>query len=279
MPGPPDDVPPAELFLALGESRHSEVVSFPRKTSDGKPVGTVRIQVLHSRDHITARKQALRFLTEKEKLTKEELETPMGHALLGDAAAHEVLAMACLTEKSHGGEEQGKPFYPRVFRDAEQLCNSLSADEVAVLFENYRLVQSKYGPFERDIQTEEDLSKWIKRLVEGAAEFPLRHLSSGQWAESACLLAQRAYTLSRILESLLPSLPDTLKSRLGTFSLGTGFFGAPAGSTSADGSDDTLLKIADVTITSEDAAAMAQRLKAAEESVLAALDEAERLRD
>jgi len=280
MPGPPEDVPPSDLFLKLSESRPSEVVNFPRKTGDGKPIGTTRIQVLHAREHVLARKSALRYLTEVEKLTATELDTPMGRALLGDATAHELLAIACVTEKDHGTD--GKPFHPRVFRDAASLASVLSANEVAVLFQAYLLVQGKYGPFERSIQTEQDLSDWIKRLVEGAAEFPLQQLSSDQWAESAFLLAQRAYTLSAILESLLPSLPPTLKSRLGTYSLGTGFFGARAAATSPDGtatSPSDALKIADVAVTVEDARDMAAGLKAAEEAALGVLDEAEREND
>ncbi len=275
MPGPPEDIPPSELFLKLQESRPSEVVNFPRKTSDGKPVGTTRIQVLRSQDHDTARINALRYLREKKKLTKEDMESPLGAAILGDATARELLAMACVTPKDHGSDD--KAFNPFVFRDAEAIGATLAADEVAVLFQAYLLVQAKWGPFEKTVQTEEELSSWVKRLVEGAAAFPLQHLSSVHWAELASLLAARAYTLSAILECLWPSLPPSLRSRLETYSMGIGFFGRRAASTSEAGtatseSEDGPLRVADVEITIEEARDMAARMKAAEEGALAELD-------
>ncbi|HEX5076804.1 MAG TPA: hypothetical protein VFW03_26590 [Gemmatimonadaceae bacterium] len=284
MPGPPEDVPASELFLKLQETpAPTEVVNFPRKTSDGKPIGTTRIRVLRGEDQEAARNRAKEYLKAKFKMTNEDLAVQPGASLLGDATAREILAMACLTEKSHGGEAQGAPYYPLVFPNADAIGKLLSTDETAVLFQCYLLVQAKYGPFERNVQTEQDLSAWIKRLVEGAAEFPLRQLSSVQWAELASFLAQRAHTLSVILECLLPSLPPTLASRLATYSLGTGFFGRRASSTStgSDGTETSAseLKVSDIPITIEDAREMAAAMKVAEESVLAELDEAERNRE
>lgn len=282
MPGPPEDVSPSDLFLKLQEApRPTELVDFPRRTPDGKPIGKTRIQVLRSEDHDVARLRAKAAVKARHKLTDADLQDEAGAAVLRDAAAREILAMACCVEKNLGSED--KPYYPLAFPDADGIGKFVSADELAVLFEAYRLVQAKYGPFEKTVQTEEELSAWIKRLVEGAAEFPLQQLSSVHWAELAFLLAVRAYTLSRILESLHSSLPPTLQSRLGTYSLGTGFFGAPVAATSPDGTatspSDTRLKIHDVTITTEDARDMAAKIKAVEENALAALDEAELTRE
>ena len=283
MSGPPTDVSPSDLFLKLQQTpRPSEVVNFPRRTSDGKPIGTTRIQVLKAEDHDEARVKATQKVKAAHKVTEEDLRHPMVDAVVRDYAAREVLAMACLSEKSHG-EINGKPFFPRIFADGKSVGDLLSGDEVAVLFQAYLLVQAKFGPFERNVQTEQDLSDWIKRLVEGAAEFPLQHLSSAHWAELASFLARRAFTLSVILECLWESLPPTLKSRLGTYSLGTGFFGKPPANTPEAGletlPESDLRKLPEVEITVEDAAEIARRLKEAEAGALAALDEVERTRD
>jgi hypothetical protein len=283
MPGPPDDVPPSELFLKLKEAPFpTAVVNFPRKTPDGQPVGTTRIRVLGGEAQEEARVRALQGLKAKYKFTNDDLSVQPGVALLNDAQAREVLALACVTEKPIAGTEGEHPRYAQVFRDAKAIGETLSADESAVLLQAYALVQNKFGPFEKTVQTEEELSAWIKRLVEGAAEFPLQHLSSVHWAELASLLAARAYTLSAILESLLSSLPPTLASRLETYSLGTGYFGRRAAATSADGTETSpvdALKIADVEITIDDARAMVARMKAAEDMILSALDEADAARD
>lgn len=277
MPGPPTDVTPQELFLRLQEKRPSEVVAFPRKTADGKPVGKLRIQVLPGRVHDTTRLAAIDKAKNKYKLSKDDQESELGRALISDCVAKELLALACCTEENFGDEE--KPFYPLVFPSPEAIGDVLSQDEIAVLFNCYLLVQNKWGPFDKTIGTEEELSDWIKRLVEGAAEFPLQQLASVHWAEAASLLAVRAYTLSAILESLFSSLPSTLASRLGTYSLGTNFFGKPAPNTSATGSETFLnLRVLDVDITTDDARDMAMRMKDAEEGALAALDAIERER-
>jgi hypothetical protein len=282
MSGPPEDLSPGELFLKLQERpRPSDVVPFPRRTESGKAIDNIRIAVLSGEDHDLARIEARKFVKTKYKLTDEDLKDPLVAAVQGDAVARELLAMACLQEKpAPGSEGHEREFYPRAFPDGPSVGKALGADEVAVLFSNYLLVQHKYGPFEKTIQSEQELSAWIKRLVEGAAEHPLRHLSLVQWAEAASLLAVRAYTLSVILESLFESLPTTLKSRLGSFSLGTGFFGRPAADSPPIGSESSgALKLSDVPITREEAEALALALREkpdVESNIMGALDALER---
>src|SRR5688500_12695158 len=135
MPGPPEDVSPPELFLKLQESpRPSEVVNFPRRTGDGKPIGTTRLQVLQSEDHDAARLIVKRKLCEKHRLKPEDLEGALGEAVLRDGVAKELLAMACLTEARMANTPEDAPRYPRVFPDAESIGKLLTADELAVLF-------------------------------------------------------------------------------------------------------------------------------------------------
>jgi hypothetical protein len=185
-----------------------------------------------------------------------------------------VLAIVCRTEKNHGNDE--KPFYPVIFPSAESVASLLSTDETAVLFNCWRLVQNKWGPFERTAQTKEETSEWIKRLVEGAAEHPLGHLSLAHLVSLTSSLALRAYILHAVLESLHSSLPSTLKSRLASFSVGTSSFGLPAPSTFSTGTGTFQnLRVLDVDITVEDAGEMTMKMKDAESAALAFLDEAE----
>jgi hypothetical protein len=270
MPGPPTDVPASELFQRLSQRLPSEVVAFPRRTPDGKPVGKLRIQVLPIDQINHARARGINKARERYKLDREDRESTYGQGLVSDCILAEVLAACCRSEANHGNDE--KEFYPLIFQSADQVNETLSPDEMGTLYNLYLQVQAKYGPSEKTIQTEEELSAWIKRLVEGAAEFPLQQLSSVHWDDVASLLAQRAYTLSVILESLCESLPSSFRSRLATFSLGTGYFGSPAPSTSADGTETSLsLRIPDWEISREDAVAMTERMKLAEERLMAVL--------
>ncbi len=121
--------------------------------------------------------------------------------------------------------------YDRVFPDGEAVGKVLTADEVRYLFSAYQLAQAKYGPNET-ICLPEDINLWVRRLVEGAAENPFLRLSSHQWAELLTMLARRLYGLSSFLEAQWESLPDSLKSELQMFCLGTGSSGEPADSIS-----------------------------------------------
>jgi len=270
MPGPPEDVPPGELFLKLQTPAPSEVVAFPRKTPDGKPIGTVRIMVLPMDSHFRARGAALQKIR-KQGLGVEETEHGVGAALLSDAVAQELLWEACCTEENHGNDQH--PFYAKIFPSPEEIGKRISAQELGVLFNCYQLVQAKYGPMQGTIESDEQLSQWVKRLAEGAAAFPLRGLSLAHLAELALLLARRSYTLSACLESLFSSLPPILQSRLTRYSLGTSFFGSHARAQSQDGSESSEeLRIFDQPITVEMARDLALRLQEAEEAALAELD-------
>jgi hypothetical protein len=277
MPGPPDDVEPGELFRKLMERpAPSAVIPFPRKDEHGKPIGSVRIQVLSMTDHDDARLDANEKL--KKKVGKEDRGLPTIEAVAGDLVARELLAKACRIEEDRG--EPGKPFYPRIFPSAEAIGQALTADETAVLFSAYLQAQNKWGPFEKTVQTEEELSQWIKRLVEGAREFPLSQISSVHWAELASLLAQRAYILSAILECLFESLPSSLRLRLGSYSLGTGFFGTPASKSAEDGNEGSEFITSRPEVTLEDATEFALKMRAANvDDAERALDIAEEHRD
>jgi hypothetical protein len=231
------DIPPSELFLELCEPGPSEVIDFPRRKANGEAFAQIRIQVLDLDAHERARKNAHRAL-KQDGFSPDDYKDATIQEVAGDMVARELLAMACHTAKAVDLGD-GKETYARVFRNADDL-KKLRADEVAFLFNAYLLVQAKFGPFEKTISSPEDLNAWIKRLQEGGSEFPLLRLQLPRLVEVAFSLAERAYLLSAILESLWPTLPDTFKSRLDGCSMGIGFYGehaadsTPGGGASSD---------------------------------------------
>jgi hypothetical protein len=237
MSGPPKDVAPGELFQRLlDRPRPSELVKFPGLDRAGAR-GEIRMQVLTKSDHDRARlvshgavkKNAARYGLSN--LTPQDMASEAVQGVISDLAACEVLAMACTQTETFAGSdgEAEQVRYPLIFPDGEAVGKTLTADEVAYLFSAYTMVQHKYGPHEA-ICLPEDVNAWVRRLVEGAAENPFLRLSSPQWAELLTSLASKLYTLSGVLESQWSSLPDSLKSDLETYCLGTGSAGEPADS-------------------------------------------------
>lgn len=194
MAGPPKDVPASELFLKLIEApRPTEVIDFPRKGPDGKPVGRVRLQVLTQEEHDRAR-TAAHAAMKGQGFDKDDLQGAVLREVEGDTVARELLAMACLTDEGHEFED-GKITYGRIFRDASDL-KKLRSDEIAVLFNAYLVVQSKYGPFESSVSTSQDVDAWVKRLVDGGSSFLLLHLPLPALADLTYSLAERVSILS-----------------------------------------------------------------------------------
>ena len=235
MAMPPTDVEPSELFVKLtSEVRPSEVVDFPRKNAKGEPVGKVRIQVLNMEDHDQARLDAERWLMKEKGVAKGDLNNPASQEVLGDRIAREVLAKACVSEEPIPGSENAKngPFYARVFGSPDDL-GLLRPDELNTLFTMYKMVQRKWGPYEGNLDSEEQVTAWERKLVEGASAVPLGRLDWHQLVELSSSLAERSYTLSAILASQLSTLPDSLAARLSSWGIGTTSRGVlPASATS-----------------------------------------------
>ena len=227
MAFPPNDVPATDLFLKLSSPiRPSEVVDFPRRDPVTRlPIGRVRIQVLNLSEYDEARIKAQYWLVEKKRVSKDQLEGQAVKEVLGDRIAKELISMACLSvDPIQGTEETGYPRYLRHFRSADEV-DVLMADELEALWMTHRMIQQKYGPYEGNIETAEQASAWMKRLVEGASALPLGQLGWHQLVELTTLLAERAYSLSAILGTLSSSLPNTLAARLTSWDIGTYSFG------------------------------------------------------
>lgn len=86
--------------------------------------------------------------------------------LYRNAAAVEVLWRACRRL-----DDLKKPFFPTPHQ-----LRSLTVDEIGVLLQDYFVTQSELGPIIAKM-SEDDVSMWIARLKEGAAEIPFARLS------------------------------------------------------------------------------------------------------
>ena len=227
--GPPNDVSATDLWQALNEPSPSEVIDFPRKNRSGQAVGKVRIKVLKMEDHNKARLLATKSLKEAIKnsnlgeFSKDDMESDAVKEVLGDLIAHELLCMACYTDTEQDIDD---PFpYAKVFLTPKHISSVLTADETLVLFNAYRMVQYKYGLFEKTINDDDDIEAWLTRLKEGGSAFPLLALPLPQLADLAFCLSEKISMLCQILESQHSILPDTLKSDLKTCFTGTFSFG------------------------------------------------------
>ncbi len=202
--------------------RPSEVIDFPRKDEEGKPLGRVRIMTLRMEDHDDAKQRAHAKL-KKKNFSNDDIASPAIAALYGDAIAKEVIALCCWSEENYGDSEN--PTYARIFGDANDV-SKLSADEVLVLFSAFQLVQFKYGPLEK--MDPEDVDSWVKRLVEGGSGFPLLSLPLPDLVSLTSLLAEKISGVSALLATHLESLPSTLVSSLETLITDIGSYGEPA---------------------------------------------------
>lgn len=243
MAFPPNEVPATDLFLKLSApERPSEVIDFPRRDPyTREPIGQIRVQVLNMAEYDEARIKAQQWITEKRRIGKELLEGVAMKEVLGDRVAKELLCLACLSvEPIKGSEQTGFPKYLRHFRTADDV-DVLRADELEALWMTLQMVQRKYGPYEGNLDSPDQVTAWMRRLVEGGSALPLGALGWHLLVELTMLLAERAYTLSVILDSQSSNLPNTLAAPLNNWAIGTSSFGRlPASAIQIGLSDEDL---------------------------------------
>lgn len=227
MAFPPTDVSSTELFLKLSApTRPSEIVDFPRRDPVTRlPIGKVRIQVLNLSEYDEARIRAQHWLVEKKRIAKDQLDGQAVKEVLGDRIAKELISMACLSvEPIKNTEETGFPRYMRHFITADAV-DVLTADELEALWMTLQMIQRKYGPYEGNLDSPEQTTAWMKRLVEGGTALPLGALGWHHLVELTISLAERSYTLSAILASQSSNLPSTLAAPLSNWDIGTSLYG------------------------------------------------------
>lgn len=227
MAFPPNEVPATELFLKLSApTRPSEIVDFPRRDPMTRlPIGKVRIQVLNLSEYDEARIKAQHWIVERKRISRDQLEGQAIKEVLGDRIAKELISMACLSvDPIKDTEQSGFPRYMRHFVNADAV-DVLLADELEALWMTLQMIQRKYGPYEGNLESPEQVTAWMKRLVEGGTALPLGQLGWHHLVELTMSLAERSYTLSAILASQSSNLPSTLVAPLNSWDIGTSLFG------------------------------------------------------
>lgn len=241
MAFPPNDIPATDLFIKLSApERPSEIVDFPRRDPyTRQPIGKVRLQVLNMSEYDEARIKAQLWVVEKKKISRDQLDGKAIKEVIGDRVAKELISMACLSvDPIKDSEQTGFNKYLRHFRNADAV-DVLLADELEALWMTFQMVQRKYGPFEGNLDGPEQVTAWMRRLVEGGSALPLGQLGWHLLVELTMSLAERAYTLSAILASQSSNLPNTLAAPLTSWDIGTSSFGKLPSSATEIGLSDS----------------------------------------
>ncbi len=184
MSGPPDNIPPSELWAKITATpRPSAEVDFPRKDKEGAPIGKLRMWVLTQSEQMICAAEAARVA--KELLKDQRKDDPsLGYDnVYNNAASVEILARAC-----RDANDVTRPAFP----SPKLLRQNMTADEIAILTRLYLQVQSELGPIIAYMSAEEE-EAWIRRLAEGGTAFPLSLLSSEAHEHLTLSLASRLF--------------------------------------------------------------------------------------
>lgn len=190
---PPRDSEPSELFAKLSSTEWPfELVDFPRKGPDGKPVGQVAMRVISAFDCEQAQADATKYVREKLRVEAVGLPGSRGPAsfvesdhgyqeLWNNELAVQLLSRACM-----------RPNSPKVyaFAFADNLRNSVSADELAVLFNAFCVVKKNYGPISAEL-SEAEMEAWLDVLAEGGGRQGLAFFSLGALTDLLSFMASR----------------------------------------------------------------------------------------
>ncbi len=187
MAGPPKDLTPSELWVALTTTpRPFKVVDFPRVDPITKdPVGQLAIWVLTQEEQIAACAEADRVAKQLLKDPQKQGEANIGYEnIYNNEATVQVLYRACRDVK-----DVLRPVFP----SASMLRKQLSVDEISVLGLLYMQVQGSIGPIVASMTVEEE-KLWITRLAEAGNVFPTALLS--QREQEALLLSMASQLAS-----------------------------------------------------------------------------------
>jgi hypothetical protein len=226
--GPPEGVKPSALWLKLQETpAPSEIVPFPRRGRDGKPIGHLRIMVLTAKQFAMCQMNAHHDAVNRHKWdTAEKQQQAIPAEIIADCVARQVLCMACTVVEPDGDADMGeKVAYAKAFPSPESLLE-LSKDELAVLFSLYGMVQAKWGPVLIGMSDDQQ-DAWIARLAEGGSAFPLRLLDSHQRDQLTLSVAKKLWSLCRAVCGQFEDSPTTLASLSETLDFDISCFGGP----------------------------------------------------
>jgi hypothetical protein len=190
---PPKAEPASALLQKLmGSTSPSEVLPFPRKDQDGRPLFEYRVRVLKQSEidvcSASAEQHTRRVFKGQKDAVGEDI------ARVRAEAWDDVYQSAKLVELLyHACRDLDDPKFP-LFTTPTQIRELLTVDEVAALFTAYRLVQEKLGPLWLSL-TDDEVEAWIEKLCKGADLRPLALLAPSALAQLAISLAFRLQNL------------------------------------------------------------------------------------
>lgn len=202
--GPPseEEISAKELWAQImAMPRPHQIVPFPRKGEDGKPLGRIAMWVLTQEESgraIAAAEAWTRRVLKEDKQLPQAGEPRTGYEeLLENRKALEILFRCC-----RNPDDLNKGFFPAV----EIIGQKLTVDEVAILLLNYVRVKSELGPVESEMGPEER-DAWIEKLAKGGSLFPFDSLSLGAQSTLISYMAAQLWN-SRMANSSPGSQQD-----------------------------------------------------------------------
>ena len=169
MAGPPENIEPSALWLALtAVPRPHRVVDLPRAfPGTGKSVGQIALWPLTQEEQMICTAEADRFVKGILKDSQKKDEANLGYAhLFANETAVQVLFRAC-RDASNPPESLKASAFP----STKGLRHEFTADEISTLFEMYITVQLEVGPVTA-FMTDDEMEAWIRRIEEGGSALP-----------------------------------------------------------------------------------------------------------
>ncbi len=170
QPTKPEEMSPSDLWLALTQvPRPSRTVPFPRNLpGTSTPVGELVIQPLTQAEQMICNAAADKFTKDllKDPQRKDDANLGYQHTYANETAV-QVLYRACKSP-----EDINKSAFP----SPKLMRESLTTDEIGVLFNQYCTVQAELGPISATLSAEEE-EALIVRLEEGGSASPFDGLS------------------------------------------------------------------------------------------------------
>jgi hypothetical protein len=189
---PPTDIKPSELILRLQDTkRPSEVLPFVRRDDDGQPLFSYRMMILTPEELDVARANADQYTRKKLSDTLEITDEQASRVRAETWADiyNDALMTEALFEAMRREDDCARPLW-----DApSQIRRLLTTDEVVMLFKIYEGIQLRLGPMWR-LMDQTEVDAWVKRLMEGAAHYPLESL--GQAGQVQLIYSMAALLLS-----------------------------------------------------------------------------------
>lgn len=170
MAGPPDNVDPTALWLALtAVPRPHRIVDMPRKLpGTDTPVGKIAIWPLTQEEQMICNAEADRFAKQMLKEGQRKEDENLGYrGIYSNETAIQVLFRSC-----RDADDLSRGAFP----STKLMRQTFTADEVTLLFELYIGVQLEVGPIIAYL-THEEMEAWIQRLEEGGSALPLALLA------------------------------------------------------------------------------------------------------